>query len=154
MWKPYVHLDLVRVSTDELVGHNAEACQAPGRLCYNCREPGHESTNCPQPRTTDGKQCYACGGVGELSRAVRTARADEQDMSSLIVLLPRTSVDLADSELLLDKSVTSVVDSVSHRVQLNRFIAYAQATSLEHVTEVVSEVVSEVDHEVEWPSDA
>jgi len=75
-------------------------------------------------------------------------------MSSLIVLLPRTSVDLADSELLLDKSVTSVVDSVSHRVQLNRFIAYAQATSLEHVTEVVSEEVSEVDHEVEWPSDA
>jgi hypothetical protein len=49
------------------VGHIAENCQAPGRLCYNCREPGHESTNCPQPRSTDGKQCYACGGVGECS---------------------------------------------------------------------------------------
>lgn len=46
------------------MGHLAEACQAPERLCYNCREPGHESTACPQPRTTDGKQCYACGGVG------------------------------------------------------------------------------------------
>ena len=32
----------------------------------NQREPGHESTACPQPRSTDGKQCYACGGVGEL----------------------------------------------------------------------------------------
>lgn len=46
------------------VGHIAENCQAPGRLCYNCREPGHESTACPQPRSTDGKQCYGCGGVG------------------------------------------------------------------------------------------
>lgn len=51
------------------VGHIAENCQAPGRLCYNCREPGHESTNCPQPRSTDGKQCYACGGVGECGAA-------------------------------------------------------------------------------------
>ena len=30
------------------------------------REPGHESTSCPQPRSTDGKQCYACGGVGHV----------------------------------------------------------------------------------------
>jgi hypothetical protein len=37
------------------------------------REPGHESTNCPKPRSTDGKQCYACGGVGELGRCARSA---------------------------------------------------------------------------------
>ncbi|WVW84782.1 hypothetical protein I302_106817 [Kwoniella bestiolae CBS 10118] len=49
-----------------IVGHIAENCQAPERLCYNCREPGHESTACPQPRSTDGKQCYACGGVGHV----------------------------------------------------------------------------------------
>ncbi len=48
------------------VGHIAENCQSPSRLCYNCREAGHESTNCPHPRTTDGKQCYACGGVGHV----------------------------------------------------------------------------------------
>lgn len=48
------------------MGHIAENCQSPARLCYNCREAGHESTNCPHPRTTDGKQCYACGGVGHV----------------------------------------------------------------------------------------
>jgi cellular nucleic acid-binding protein len=52
--------------TNLTVGHIAENCQSPARLCYNCREAGHESTNCPHPRTTDGKQCYACGGVGHV----------------------------------------------------------------------------------------
>lgn len=57
---------IVRCSSRHPVGHIAENCQAPGRLCYNCRESGHESTACPQPRSTDGKQCYACGGVGHV----------------------------------------------------------------------------------------
>ncbi|WVQ73136.1 hypothetical protein IAR50_002700 [Cryptococcus sp. DSM 104548] len=48
------------------LGHVAVNCQAPARLCYNCREPGHESTACPKPRSTDGRQCYACGGVGHV----------------------------------------------------------------------------------------
>lgn len=57
------------------LGHIAENCQAPARLCYNCREAGHESTDCPHPRTTDGKQCYACGGVGHVKADCPTARA-------------------------------------------------------------------------------
>lgn len=57
------------------VGHIAENCQSPARLCYNCREAGHESTNCPHPRTTDGKQCYACGGVGHVKADCPSLRA-------------------------------------------------------------------------------
>ncbi|KIR24970.1 cellular nucleic acid-binding protein [Cryptococcus deuterogattii 99/473] len=42
------------------------AAAVPGSRQGCFKEPGHESTNCPQPRSTDGKQCYACGGVGHV----------------------------------------------------------------------------------------
>ena len=45
-----------------LVGHFADVCPEPERLCYNCKQPGHESSQCPRPRTTDAKQCFTCGG--------------------------------------------------------------------------------------------
>ena len=45
-----------------LVGHFADSCPEPERLCYNCKQPGHEANQCPQPRTAEAKQCYSCGG--------------------------------------------------------------------------------------------
>jgi len=46
--------------------HIPAQARIPYRDLPDPREPGHESTSCPQPRSTDGKQCYACGGVGHV----------------------------------------------------------------------------------------
>ncbi|CAG8474856.1 11502_t:CDS:2 [Cetraspora pellucida] len=50
-------------SSTLLIGHFADSCPEPERLCYNCKQPGHEANQCPQPRTADAKQCYSCGGA-------------------------------------------------------------------------------------------
>ncbi|KAK4686447.1 hypothetical protein P7C73_g3681, partial [Tremellales sp. Uapishka_1] len=51
------------------------AAAIPGSRQGCFKEPGHESTNCPAPRSTDGKQCYACGGVGHVKADCPSMRA-------------------------------------------------------------------------------
>ncbi len=77
------------------LGHHAEACASPQRLCYNCtflpstallrfaarpltlatgKQPNHESNECPMPRTTKAKQCYHCQGLGHVQAECPTLR--------------------------------------------------------------------------------
>ncbi|KAK9465181.1 zinc knuckle protein, partial [Lipomyces arxii] len=56
------------------IGHFAEVCSSPERLCYNCKQPGHESNACPHPRTTETKQCYHCQGLGHVQADCPTLR--------------------------------------------------------------------------------
>ncbi|KAF7723204.1 hypothetical protein EC973_002279 [Apophysomyces ossiformis] len=56
-----------------VVGHFADVCPEPERLCYNCKQPGHESNECSRPKSVDAKQCYACGGVGHIQASCPTA---------------------------------------------------------------------------------
>lgn len=76
------------------LGHHAEACSSPHRLCYNCKQPSesfvatprlkhprlitlrpdHESSECPLPRTTEAKQCYHCQGLGHVQADCPTLR--------------------------------------------------------------------------------
>ncbi|KAK4205502.1 putative DNA-binding protein [Triangularia verruculosa] len=55
------------------LGHQADGCPAPARLCYNYRTD-HESNECPLPRTTKSKQCYHCQGVGHVQAECPTMR--------------------------------------------------------------------------------
>ncbi|KAA8633946.1 hypothetical protein SMACR_07647 [Sordaria macrospora] len=52
------------------LGHHAEACSSPHRLCYNY----HESSECPLPRSTEAKQCYHCQGLGHVQADCPTLR--------------------------------------------------------------------------------
>ncbi|KAJ4379462.1 gig suppressor [Neurospora sp. IMI 360204] len=65
------------------LGHHAEACSSPQRLCYNCKQPSmhispplidHESSECPLPRSTEAKQCYHCQGLGHVQADCPTLR--------------------------------------------------------------------------------
>jgi hypothetical protein len=100
------------------------------------REPGHESTQCPQPRSTDGKQCYACGGVGMSNRFLLARRrllalfAHIQATSSWTA--PRFEVTV-DPKASAPSPATSAAESVTLLVSAEAALEDSEADSLPEV---------------------